>query len=110
MPKYAPGFDFWNSEGDAEEICSQGNVECTVVYEKKLGGEKKCIENCQCLCSAWQEDINKMCTALGDCGSSVNFIKVKGYHDENAAYHGIDKEEETNQEEQFDVGVGDGVL
>lgn len=36
VPLYAPGFNFWNSEGDAESICSMASTECKVLYEKGI--------------------------------------------------------------------------
>jgi len=88
VPKFAPGFNFWKSDGDSEEICSQASVECTVVYEKKLGGDKKCISGCECLSSGWEGQMNEMCVALGDCGSSVNYLGQKGFYDGRAVYSG----------------------
>ncbi len=87
VPANAPGFDFWQA-GDAEQICSLGNRECVVVFEKKLSGSKKCVKNCECLTEAWKTEMNKICTSLGDCGSKTNFIGIKGYHDERAYYSG----------------------
>ncbi len=93
VPKYAPGFNFWES-GDAESICSQANMECEVVYEKTLGGDKKCVSGCECISDSWKSKMNQMCVSLGDCGSSTNYIGIKGYHDENAVYSGTaDKED-----------------
>ncbi|MFH1325474.1 MAG: hypothetical protein ABIH49_01735 [archaeon] len=38
VPKYSPGLDFWNSEGDAASICAVGNVRCIVTYETGFEG------------------------------------------------------------------------
>lgn len=73
VPKFAPGFDFWG-DGDATDICSQASVECEVVYEKRLGGEPKCIENCECIEDSWEDDMNKICSSLGDCGDTKNYV------------------------------------
>ena len=88
VPKFAPGFNFWDSEGDAEEICSQANAKCIVTYEKSLGGEKECIGGCECISDSWESEKNEMCVALGDCGSTTNYIGVKGYNDGKAVYSG----------------------
>jgi len=94
VPLFAPGFDFWETGGDAESLCSTANAECTVVYEKKLGSDKKCVENCECLGSAWKDKMNQMCIALGDCGGTTNYLGAKGYHDTDAVYSGTSSNEE----------------
>ena len=88
IPKYAPGLDL---EGDtandeAREVCSAGTITCVVKYEKPLWGsgsrtdEKFCVENCHCLEPEWKEQMNQICTSLGDCGVDVNYLNDKGYH------------------------------
>jgi hypothetical protein len=79
VPKYAPGFDFWNPEGDGSSSCATANAECTVTYEKKLGGEKTCVSGCECISSSWESNMNKVCSAIGDCGSKVNYIGILGF-------------------------------
>jgi len=96
VPNYAPGFDFWNSEGDAEEICSIASTACVAKFEKGLlgGSTWKCVENCQC-CVNGQDGDNKyegctgesyagakdeFCASLGDCGKKTNYIGIKGYN------------------------------
>lgn len=69
-----PGFDFWNTEGDAQQICAQGNAECIVEFEKKLGGDKECVKNCNCLDAGWKSSMNKQCIEIGDCGESKNYL------------------------------------
>ncbi len=81
VPLFAPGFDFWNAEGDAESLCSMANTECTVKYEKKLGSEKKCVENCDCIGEGWQDENNKICISLGDCGSKTNYLGIQGFNE-----------------------------
>ncbi|GBE19968.1 hypothetical protein BMS3Abin17_00699 [archaeon BMS3Abin17] len=76
IPRFAPGFDFWNTEGDAATTCSYANTECVVTYKN---GE--CEENCDCLGGSWAQAQNSFCSSLGDCGSSVNYINKKGYND-----------------------------
>lgn len=80
IPLDAPGFDFWNLEGDAESLCSIANTRCTVIYEESLFGDEDCEQNCECLTSSWQNEMNNICTSIGDCGSSTNYIGAKGYH------------------------------
>jgi len=88
-PSYAPGFDFWNTKGDAESFCSLASTTVTVKYEEKFGKDKHCVEGCDyvteigngdhVISQTWIKDMNKICTSLGDCGSKVNYIGVKGY-------------------------------
>lgn len=58
VPLYAPGFDFWNSEGDAESICSMASTECVVTYEqgiklflthkkRKVVANEECYDECR---------------------------------------------------------------
>lgn len=77
VPEYSPGFDFWQSE-EASRICSQASAKCVVKFEKGLlQGEEECIENCECLEQSWGEQMNNVCSALGDCGGSVNYRGTK---------------------------------
>ena len=117
VPKFAPGFNFWEAEGDAESLCSLGNMQCFVEYEKKIGSEKKvsgdwkCMEECRADCtwddplgicknkckddcpatcvdsegnvkSSWIREMNELCSSLGDCGVSVNYLGKQGYYDD----------------------------
>ena len=73
LPYFPPGFKFW-TKSDAQAICQMVNARCIVAYEKPLlWGDKKCIENCECLVKKWAEDANKICVAMGDCGGYVNW-------------------------------------
>jgi len=88
VPKYAPGFDFWNAESEAESICGLATVTCEVKYEKGLLDGWDVVANEECLpgSSGHKEWLNKMenvCSAIGDCGSSLNYIKQKGYNELN---------------------------
>ena len=79
VPKFAPGFNFWEIETEADSICSQASRNCEVKYKVKLNGDKECIENCECLKDSWKNEQNTLCTQLGDCGSSLNYQGAKGY-------------------------------
>lgn len=89
VPKNAPGFDFWKSTGNAtatgnaQQLCALGNSKCVAKFEKGLTGGWTCKENCDCLGGNWAQEQNRMCIALGDCGSNVNFIGQQGFHDIN---------------------------
>lgn len=89
VPKFAPGFDFWNEAGQAKEICAAGTVTCEVKYEKGLIGGWDVKSNPECVpgSSGYQAWLNKMegvCSSLGDCGSSVNYIGQKGFNELNS--------------------------
>jgi len=85
VPQYAPGLDFWNTQGDAATICGKGSAQCTVTYEKKLIGGTKCVSGCECLTSDWENNMAQVCNALGDCGNKVNYLGYAGY-EENKTY------------------------
>ncbi len=73
VPKTPPGFDFWNEEGDAKDVCSQASVTCTVIWERDVFGDKKCKDNCECREESWLKKMNSICTSLGDCGGYINY-------------------------------------
>ncbi|MFA7707538.1 MAG: hypothetical protein WCX73_01180 [Candidatus Pacearchaeota archaeon] len=73
LPNIPPGLKFW-SEGDASSVCSLGYSKCIVTYEKKILGEKKCIDGCECLEEGYAQKMNTICTSLGDCGAYVNVL------------------------------------
>ena len=81
VPKFAPGFDFWQSEGDAESLCSLASNNCVVKYEKGIFDEFECVENCECLEDSWGDEQNNLCVALGDCGAITNYKGHEGYYD-----------------------------
>ncbi len=99
VPKNPPGFDFWNPEGDAENICSVSSTECVAKFEKGIlpGSDWKCVENCHCCVNGkdaeghtykgctgqyYEEYKDEVCSALGDCGQKQNYIGRKGYNDD----------------------------
>ena len=71
--------NFGAMPSQSQSLCSLADSKCTVQYEKKLFGSKKCVKNCECLDQKWQETQNEICVSIGDCGNSTNFIGVKGY-------------------------------
>ena len=79
VPMSAPGFDFWQA-GDTESLCSLGTTKCIVVFESGILSGKKCKKNCECLKDSWKQDMKEICSSIGDCGSSTNYIGAKGYH------------------------------
>lgn len=111
LPKYPPGFDFWNSGENStstatgasgitpDQLCSLGNAQCVAVFEKAIGGDYKCKKNCWCVGVAnnardndiaanyqnsdWAKSKMSMCVALGDCGNSKNYLGYAGYNNES---------------------------
>lgn len=94
VPLNPPGFDFWNSESEAEEICNVASQDVTIVLKRNtvlgaIGADDwGCAENCwACHPDDWDgcygqnhfsNRIN-MCSALGDCGKKENYAGFKGY-------------------------------
>jgi len=75
VPKYPPGFDLKNNKQSADSICSMGSQTCTVIYVKKWDIYRpkwKCEYNCDCEKSKFTQQMNELCTSLGDCGGYVN--------------------------------------
>jgi len=84
VPEYPPGFDLTNEAGgrNAETICGVASQKCTVVYVKELFGGWECEVNCDCEKAVFAEQMNELCTSLGDCGAYVNTegeISEEGY-------------------------------
>ena len=78
LPQNTPGIKFWEGE-EAKQICSIGNSQCIVTFEKGLFGGEKCVKNCDCLGAGWQNQRNDICLALADCGPKINWVGVEGY-------------------------------
>jgi len=72
-PAYPPGFDLTNENGgrNAEMVCAMGNQKCTAMYVKDIGGWD-CQANCNCQEAIFAEQMNNLCTSLGDCGAYTN--------------------------------------
>jgi hypothetical protein len=106
VPRYAPGFDIEMSNGDGNgDACTLASARCVVTYkagifkrkelkkilskefndmteQEKASALKKrkeyCTNNCECLKANWEDEINNMCVAMGDCGEKNNFIGRSG--------------------------------
>ena len=78
IPTNSPGLQFWSGD-QAQSICSQGNAQCIVTFEKGLFGGETCKSNCQCLTSGWQQQRIQICESLVDCGPKINWIGSQGY-------------------------------
>ncbi|MDP3992583.1 MAG: hypothetical protein Q8P79_03710 [Nanoarchaeota archaeon] len=94
VPKNAPGFDFWNPDGEAKEFCIYASQNCVVKIKNPIGpGGWKCDENCECVglregesvagginaVAQWVSERNNLCVSIGDCGDSKNYIGIQGY-------------------------------
>lgn len=63
VPKFSPGFNFWEEDNGGNIACSRASTACTVVYEvswirnrdRALGDKEieeridKCVQNCYCI-------------------------------------------------------------
>ncbi len=83
VPNYPPGFDLASEAAgkDAEMICGTASQKCTVIYVKTLSGWK-CKANCGCEKAGFSQQMNELCTSLGDCGAYVNYageVTDEGY-------------------------------
>jgi hypothetical protein len=98
VPLYPPGFNRDQSdEVSGSESCQQANSACLVTYEKNpfriLSGDTdwECTDNCYCdgiekgdVLSdndggvSWGNNLNTICSSLGDCGVKKNYIDIFG--------------------------------
>jgi len=72
VPKYPPGFDIKNNYESAQAICSLASQTCTIVEVKGWDLDWDCEVNCDCDSSSFTQQMNDLCTSLGDCGGYVN--------------------------------------
>lgn len=87
VPEYPPGLAFWRSEGNAEDVCSVGTLECVTYWRKVLWFDWRCKANCDCLNQKFADQMNDFCTSLGDCGGYTN---VEGKYTKNFDTFDID--------------------
>ena len=110
VPRYSPGFNFWEPGGDAESFCSLASTICVVDYESGILSKEKgeivpneecmkvckdagretddCEDECMPACvdsdgnilESWKDDMKERCSYFGDCGSSVNYIGEEGFY------------------------------
>ncbi len=73
-PRYAPGFDMNDNPEAASELCGQASQECTAVYVNMLGAGWTCKANCECEKQTFVQQMNELCTSMGDCGLKVNYL------------------------------------
>jgi hypothetical protein len=73
VPRYPAGLQFWEG-GSASSICGMVGGRCVVEYKRGAFGDWECTNNCDCLNDDWAVQMNRICTAQGDCGAYVNYI------------------------------------
>ena len=99
VPKWPAGGDWLSA--DSSGRCSIANTRCVVKYERdvvgeifnvetswKIQGYSKaarivCLDDNQQFVENWVENRSSMCSALGDCGLSVNYLNKTGKYDNN---------------------------
>lgn len=81
VPKFSPGFDFWDSGGDGVQQCSSVKAQCEVTFEITKTDGRKCVKNCECLDSNWYSTLKQVCLSMGDCGVKVNYLGKAGSGD-----------------------------
>ena len=89
LPEYPPGFDLlpdslYDENGQLNEaayyqasaadgICDIASLKCTETWICGIFG-CVCSDNCDCHTSKFTKEMNDFCTALGDCGSYINYL------------------------------------
>jgi hypothetical protein len=87
VPKYAPGFE--RDKDDkiiGGESCQMVNTVCQVKYERTphnpFDNDWHCVDNCYCEKDSFKEEMNKICSSLGDCGIKKNYLDIFGKEQE----------------------------
>jgi len=101
VPKYAPASQFWNNPDTtddddayiaANQMCSYASYTCVAEYKKgittgwdyELRGDVTCFnKDGTKIVQSWINDMEKICTSLGDCGVKKNFIGLIGYQNKS---------------------------
>ena len=105
VPNFAPGLEFW-ADGDARGVCNLASARCVVKYEKKLIGDKECVDNCECLEDGWAMQANEVCKSLGDCGAYINYV---GKFTDDGYEWKVDENERRFNTEQTSVITGKAI-
>lgn len=79
VPKYAPGFDFWADKEKAQDMCGKASSKCVVTYESD--GDIDSGHNC--IDGSFVATQNAICSSLGDCGGTVNYLDFEGDYNLN---------------------------
>ncbi len=119
VPKYTPGFNFWEEDSDSSSICSIASTQCFVKYEdpalssqrvvtsskgmelffgRGKSAEKQgqiiCLDDDGNLVETWADEISNSCLALGDCGISENYVGKDGYYERDDLFTIVSSEDE----------------
>ena len=86
VPKYAPGLNFWNGDGDAESICSMASATCVVDYSagRKEGWKKEdavVIPNEECM----KECVKEKCGIMGEVWAAIRRKILSGQGEKGGA-------------------------
>jgi len=83
-----PGLNFW-SDTETTSICALGSDTCVVKFEKGLFDGERVTSGDECweggkntgkVKESWTKKKGDVCSMLGDCGPSVNWIGKPGYN------------------------------
>jgi hypothetical protein len=99
LPKYTPGFLFWNPQNvtteqkslsqEMETACAVASEDCIVKFQRINRFDKwHCAENCECVTESWVKSKATQCLALGDCGVKTNYIEKSGESYDSVAVFG----------------------
>jgi len=78
VPRYPPGFEFWDISTEDQAICNLGSAVCVTIWERGLTGKSKIKKNQHCLQSGWEQERAEICASLGDCGPKINWAGEEG--------------------------------
>jgi hypothetical protein len=88
VPMYAPAFERdQNQDIIGGEMCTTSSTLCLVMYVKKgILGDYNCEENCYCDpddsdYDDFAENMNEICTSIGDCGIKTNYFEKSGKYE-----------------------------
>jgi len=87
VPMYSPGLDFWGESTDAGSICGLASTQCSRTYVKYgVGGKDKETRNEYCGSNGWEDEMKNVCSSLGDCGSTTNYLGSNSYADWDSSF------------------------
>lgn len=124
VPKYTPGLNSW-SGSDADSQCSIASRDCNVEYTRNAKGSELVADellpfltrktfdenwhttnNAKCDPKGddfidWQENRNKICYSLGDCGITQNYILQSGYQELDDLFSWTSQMDEEDLEDEL---------
>jgi hypothetical protein len=115
IPKFTPGFDFWQNSSDNEDVCGVADRQCVVKYERGYGSNLLSLakedwnfnknEECHPDGSGhetWLDERNMVCMALGDCGVGIDYLDKEGYYEEDDVLDVSKRLDEDELEEELE--------